>query len=122
MGEIVQINNNYYTSNFHLDIKTDSDFKVGSNFFSVNVVKDSTLDKSLQFEFPRRTRDGELFYVKNGELLIDKSLFKNIDKYITNKDCKIALAIWICRNHIFNDKISASSIIEVLNNLYSLEL
>lgn len=121
VGEVIQINKQYYTSNFHTDIKNDTDFKVGSNFFSVNVVKDSLVNKSLKFEFPRRSKDGELFYVQKGELIIDKTLFKNLNKYLS-KDSKIALAIWLCRNADFNEKISSSSILDKLNKRYSPEL
>ena len=59
VGEVVQINKEYYTSNFHTGIKTDSDFKVGSNFFSVNVIKNSLVNPSSQFVYPSRSKDGE---------------------------------------------------------------
>ena len=122
VGEIVKINNEYYTSNFHLDIKTDSDYKVGSNFFSVNVVKDSFVNPSLPLSFPRRSKDGELFYVKNGLLSTDNSLFKNLNKYLKSNDCKIALAIWLCRDVFFYEDISPSLMLKHLNELYSPEL
>ena len=122
VGEIVKINNEYYTSNFHLDIKTDSDYKVGSNFFSVNVVKDSLVNPSLPLSFPRRSKDGELFYVKNGLLSTDNSLFKNLNKYLKSNDCKIALAIWLCRDVFFYEDISPSLMLKHLNELYSPEL
>lgn len=41
VGEVVAINDNYYTANFFNALKEDADYKVGSNFFSVNVVKTS---------------------------------------------------------------------------------
>ena len=122
VGEIVKINNEYYTSNFHLDIKTDSDYKVGSNFFSVNVVKDSLVNPSLPLSFPRRSKDGELFYVKNGLLSTDNSLFKNLNKYLKSNNCKIALAIWLCRDVFFYEDISPSLMLKHLNELYSPEL
>ena len=122
VGEVVQINKEYYTSNFHTGIKTDSDFKVGSNFFSVNVIKNSLVNPSSQFVYPSRSKDGELFYVQNGKLSTDKSLFKNVNKYLTNKDSKIAFAIWLCRNVDFDEDISSSSILDKLNKRYSPEL
>lgn len=122
VGEVVKINNEYYTSNFHLDIKNDSDYKVGSNFFSVNVVKDSLVNTSLLLYFPRRSKDGELFKIQNGILSTESSLFENIGKYITSYECKIAFAIWLCRDIQFNDDISSSSILNHLNKLYSPEL
>ena len=122
VGEVVKINNEYYTSNFHLDIKNDSDYKVGSNFFSVNVVKDSLVNTSLLLNFPRRSKDGEVFKVQNGILLTENSLFKNIGKYITSYECQIAFAIWLCRDIQFQDEISSTSILNQLNKLYSPEL
>lgn len=122
VGEIVKINNEYYTSNFHLDIKNDSDYKVGSNFFSVNVVKDSLVNTSLLLNFPRRSKDGEVFKIQNGILSTENSLFKNIGKYITSYECKIAFAIWLCRDIQFQDEISSTSILNQLNKLYSPEL
>lgn len=122
VGEVVQINKEYYTSNFHTGIKTDSDFKVGSNFFSVNVIKNSLVNPSSQFVYPSRSKDGELFYVQNGKLSTDKSLFKNVNKYLTNKDSKIAFAVWLCRNAAFDEDISSSSILDKLNKRYSPEL
>lgn len=122
VGEVVKINEDCYTSNFHLSIKNDSDYKVGSNFFSVNVVKDSLVNPSLLLDFPRRSKDGELFNIQNGILSTNKSLFKNIDKYLKSNDCKIALAIWLCRDMPFDEEISSSSILKLLNELYSSEL
>ena len=74
VGEVVNIDKEYYTSNFHLDIKNDSDYKVGSNFFSVNVVKDSLVNPSLLLDFPRRSKDGELFNIQNGLLSTNQPL------------------------------------------------
>ena len=122
VGEIVKINNEWYTSNFHLDIKPDSDYKVGSNFLSVNVVKNSLINPSTLFYFPNRSKDIELFYVKNGLLSTENSLFKNLNNYLKGNDCKIAFAIWLCRDMFFNEDISPSLILKHLNELYSPEL
>lgn len=122
VGEVVKINKEYYTSNFHLDVKNDSDYKVGSNFFSVNVVKDSLVNPSLLLDFPRRSKDGELFKVQNGLLTTNKSFFKNLNKYLKSKECKIALAIWLCRDVSFNEDVSPSSILSYLTKIYSPEL
>ena len=119
VGEVVKIDKEYYTSNFHLDIKNDSDYKVGSNFFSVNVVKDSLVNPSLLLDFPRRSKDGELFNIQNGLLSTNQPLFKNLDKYLKSDECKIALAIWLCRDVSFNEDISSSSILKHLNEIYS---
>ena len=102
VGDVVSINGSYYTSNFFTDIKDEKDYKVGSNFFSVNVVKESIANPVVLHYFPRRTKDAALFNVQNGILSLNKALYKNIKKYITDKDCKIALAIWLCRKYDFS--------------------
>lgn len=123
VGDIVSIDGSYYTSNFFTDIKNEKDYKVGSNFFSVNVVKESIANPTVLHDFPRRTKDAALFNVQNGVLSINRAFYKNIKKYVTNKDCKIALAIWLCR--MYNFSVSKIGISEIKNNLskyYSTEL
>lgn len=120
VGDIVRIDGSYYTSNFFTDIKNEKDYKVGSNFFSVNVVKESIANPAVVHDFPRRTKDAALFNVQNGVLSINKAFYKNINKYITDKDCKIALAIWLCRMYDFSvSEIGASEIQAILSKYYS---
>lgn len=123
VGDIVSIDGSYYTSNFFTDIKDEKDYKVGSNFFSVNVVKESIANPTVLHDFPRRTKDAALFNVQNGVLSINRAFYKNIKKYVTGKDCKIALAIWLCR--MYNFSVSEIGISEIKSNLskyYSTEL
>lgn len=123
VGDVVSINGSYYTSNFFTDIKDEKDYKVGSNFFSVNVVKESIANPVVLHDFPRRTKDAALFNVQNGILSLNKALYKNIKKYITDKDCKIALAIWLCRKYDFSSfEIGFSEIKNNLAKYYSTEL
>lgn len=123
VGDIVRIDGSYYTSNFFTDIKNEKDYKVGSNFFSVNVVKESIANPAVVHDFPRRTKDAALFNVQNGVLSINKAFYKNINKYITDKDCKIALAIWLCRMYDFSvSEIGASEIQAILSKYYTTEL
>lgn len=123
VGDVVSINGSYYTSNFFTDIKDEKDYKVGSNFFSVNVVKESIANPVVLHYFPRRTKDAALFNVQNGILSLNKALYKNIKKYITDKDCKIALAIWLCRKYDFSSfEIGFSEIKNNLAKYYSTEL
>ena len=123
VGDIVSINGSYYTSNFFTDIKNERDYKVGSNFFSVNVVKESITNPTITHDFPRRTKDASLFKVQNGVLFSDKALYRNIRKYITSKECRVALAIWMCRKYNFNSSyISYSEIRNYLLSIYSTEL
>lgn len=123
VGDVVSIDGFYYTSNFFTEIKNERDYKVGSNFFSVNVVKESTTNPVVLHDFPRRTKDAALFNVQNGVLSIDRTLYKNIKKYIKDKECRIALAIWLCRKYNFS--VSEINISEIKNSLtrnYSVEL
>ena len=123
VGDIVSIDDSYYTSNFFTDIKNEKDYKVGSNFFSVNVVKESIANPAVLHDFPRRTKDAALFNVQNGILSINRAFYKNIKKYVTDKDCKIALAIWLCRMYNFSvSKIEISEIKSNLSKYYSTEL
>ncbi len=123
IGDIVSIDGSCYTSNFFTDIKDEKDYKVGSNFFSVNVVKESIANPVVLHDFPRRAKDAALFNVQNGILSINRALYKNIKKYITDKDCKIALAIWLCRKYVFSDsEIGISEIKSNLAKYYSAEL
>lgn len=123
VGDVVSIDGSYYTSNFFTDIKNERDYKVGSNFFSVNVVKESTTNPVVLHDFPRRTKDAALFNVQNGVLSINRTLYKNIKKYIKDKECRIALAIWLCRKYNFS--VSEINISEIKNSLtrnYSVEI
>lgn len=123
VGDIVSIDGFYYTSNFFTDIKNEKDYKVGSNFFSVNVVKESIANPAVLHDFPRRTKDAALFNVQNGVLSINSAFYKNIKKYVTDKDCKIALAIWLCRMYNFSvSEIGVSEIKSNLSKYYSTEL
>ena len=123
VGDIVSIDGSCYTSNFFTDIKDEKDYKVGSNFFSVNVVKESIANPVVIHDFPRRTKDAALFNVQNGVLSINRILYKNIKKYIKDKDCRIALAIWLCRKYNFSvSEIGLPEIKRYLAKYYSTEL
>lgn len=123
VGNVVSINGSCYTSNFFTDIKDEKDYKVGSNFFSVNVVKESIANPVVLHDFPRRTKDAALFNVQNGVLSINEPLYKNIKKYIKDKECRIALAIWLCRKYEFSvSEINRSEIKNCLAINYSISL
>lgn len=123
VGDVVSIDGSCYTSNFFTDIKDEKDYKVGSNFFSVNVVKESIANPVVLHDFPRRTKDAALFNVQNGVLSINETLYKNIKKYIKNKECRIALAIWLCRKYKFSiSEINRSEIKSCLAISYSTSL
>ena len=121
VGEIVKLSDSYYTSNFYTGLYTEQDYKVGSNFFSVNAVKDSLVNTTIIVDFPRRSKDGELFKIQNGVLLRDVSLFQHIDKYLPSVETRIAFALWIARNLEF-EEIDYQDLINVLKSRYSEEL
>lgn len=121
VGEIVKLSDSYYTSNFYTGLYTEQDYKVGSNFFSVNAVKDSLVNTTIIVDFPRRSKDGELFKIQNGVLLRDVSLFQHIEKYLPSVETRIAFALWIARNLEF-EEIEYQELINVLKSRYSEEL
>lgn len=96
VGTVVAISDNYYTVNFYNSFKQSSDFSIGSNFFSVNAVKGSTINPKLEFKFPKRG-NFPLFIIKNGELIEKQELLPNIDHYLHNLELKTAFTIWLAR-------------------------
>jgi len=121
VGEVVKLSDDTYTSNFHAGLYSEQDYKVGSNFFSVNAVKDSLVNPAITVDFPRRNKDGELFTIKDGVLLRDVKLFKHIDKYLLSNEAKIAFALWLIRDLMLND-IEYESVRKTLLKKYSEEL
>lgn len=122
VGDIVSINGPLYTSNFYTDLKSENDYKVGSNFFSVNVVKESLANPVKIYDFPRRSKDGELFQVRDGILSLHKPYLRNLRKYFSSNDIRIAFAIWLCRAHNFIKPIDYYGIRDFLYSKYSKEL
>lgn len=96
VGTVVAISDNYYTVNFYNSFKQSSDFSIGSNFFSVNAVKNSTINPKQEFEFPKRG-NYPLFIIKNGELIEKQEFLPNIDHYLHNLELKTAFTIWLAR-------------------------
>ena len=96
VGTVVAISDNYYTVNFYNSFKQSLDFSIGSNFFSVNAVKSSTINPKLEFKFPKRG-NFPLFIIKNGELIEKQELLPNIDHYLHNLELKTAFTIWLAR-------------------------
>ena len=85
VGRVVAVNENYST-NFAVPLKDNQDFAVGSNFFSVNVVKNSQLSPDKFFDFPKRT--SPLIKVKAEKLYYDKSLLTNLEQNTESKQMK----------------------------------
>lgn len=118
VGEVVAINDNYYTANFFNALKEDADYKVGSNFFSVNVVKTSIENSGKDYVFPKRG-NSPLFLVRNGELIIKEEYFDNIGSILSNSELRSAFAIWLVRKDNLNTSDVYASIMQILSDRYS---
>lgn len=121
VGNVVSVNNSYYTANFYNSIKDNADYAVGSNFFSVNVVKNSTENPSKKYEYPKRGNN-PVFYIKNGNLIWEKSLLKNLDSFLHNNLLKSSFAIWLLRNHAIDKENLIDSMVNVLKETYTSDL
>ena len=97
VGKVVSVNGNLYTTNFFYPLSDNSDYAVGSNFYSVNVVRESTTNGGEKLVFPRRGGK-PIMYVQSGVLYEDDELTKNIEIYISSADYRTALIIWLLRN------------------------
>lgn len=120
VGEVVAVNDSCYTANFYNAIKESSDYSVGSNFFSVNVVKSSLENTSKEYSFPRK--GNSLFLVQNGELIESVDYLSNIDFYLSDDLLKSAFAVWLTRNSQIDTANVYKSIRETLLEKYSSEL
>ncbi len=118
VGEVVAINDNYYSANFFNAIKDDADYKVGSNFFSVNVVKNSLENSSKDYVFPKRG-NSPLFLVRNGELILKDEYFDNISSILNSSDLCSAFCIWLVRNDNIDKSDTYGSIKQILSDRYS---
>lgn len=121
VGEVVAVNDNLYTANFYNSIKDDSDYKVGSNFFSVNVVKTSIENTGKTYDFPKRG-NSPLFQVRSGDLLLKSEYFNNIGTILFNRELCSAFAIWLVRNSDIETSDPYSSIRNILVEKYSEKL
>lgn len=109
VGNVVKVNNELYTSNFYYPLQnSNGDFNCGSNFYSVNVVRLSTENPNNTYEFPRRGKY-PLFEVKNGVLIRNAHLYKNLSHYLNNDPkMRVALVIWLMRDDFLeNDNIES---------------
>lgn len=96
VGRVVAVNERSYTSNFHTPLKSNADYAVGSNFYSVNVVRESTTNGGDELEFPRRGQT-PIMRVQSGKLYEDKSLLPNLKSFIFADEHKTALVLWLLR-------------------------
>lgn len=118
VGNVISVNKDLYTANFFNAIKDNTDYAVGSNFFSVNVVKNSFVNPNTEFTFPKRGNN-PLFIVKGGHLIEKKNLLRNLAEYLNTPDLRNAFAIWLIRFQQINKDDIFGSIIEALKHRYS---
>ncbi|WP_300915857.1 McrB family protein [Bacteroides acidifaciens] len=121
VGNVVAINKEYYTANFFNAIKDNPDYGVGSNFFSVNVVKNSVVNPSTEFTFPKRGNN-PLFTVKAAHLIERIDLLSNLKEYLRTSELRNAFAVWLVRFLPIKQDDIFESIINNLKARYSDEL
>lgn len=109
VGKVVAVDALHHTTNFYTPLAdSKGDYNVGSNFYSVNVVKDSLVAPSLSVVFPRRGGH-PLMDIRNGELIRNANYYPNIDYFIGNDySLKTALIVWLLRNSDYNYSNSTS--------------
>lgn len=121
VGNVVSVNNELYTANFFNAIKNNQDYAVGSNFFSVNVVRNSQESPNKEFTFPKRGNN-PLFVVRNGHLIERVEMHSNLRAFLHTPILRNAFAVWLVRfDKIEGDNIF-SSIINKLVERYSSSL
>ncbi len=98
VGKVVSICDSTYTTNFYFPLSNNADYAVGSNFYSVNVVRESTTNGGIQLVFPRRGGN-PIMIVQSGKLYEDSTLIKNLTAYISSPSHKTALVLWLLRSY-----------------------
>ena len=95
---IVALSDILYTANFYTSVPIhQGDCAVGSNFYSVNAVKNSLTNPTITINYPQRGNN-PLFNIQGGKLYQIESYKKNIDFYVSGNSHKFALILWILRN------------------------
>lgn len=116
VGKVVSVDGSIYTSNFHFPLSNNADYSVGSNFYSVNVVRESTTNGGQRLIFPRRGSN-PIMFVQSGKLYEDSKLFENIGAYIHESSHKAALVLWILRNVTLDESDIYTSAKNELNKI-----
>jgi hypothetical protein len=117
---IVNIVDDYYTTNFYTNIKELDDCGVGSNFYSAGVVNNSKQNKSYTYDYPTRGQY-PLFKVRSNKLIRDVSYFKNVNTYLKTQEIKCAFVIWGLRDW-YIDELSALPVKSRLQKMITEEL
>lgn len=123
VAHVVDLDGMSYTANFRKTINLhESDLcAVGSNFFSVNVVKDSLVDPKTIFSFPRRKKGNELLKIVNGTIAIHASGYDSFAHLFVGKsECAFSLCLWLVRDDSINEaKDISEAVLDVLRKRYS---
>lgn len=99
---IVALSDILYTANFYTSVPVhQGDCAVGSNFYSVNAVKNSLTNPTITINYPQRGNN-PLFNIQGGKLYQIESYKKNIDFYVSGNNHKFALILWILRNELLD--------------------
>lgn len=117
---LVNIKDDFYTTNFYTTIKSIDDCGVGSNFTSVGVINNSKHDPINTFEYPTRGQH-PLFNVRNAVGIRNVEYYPNINNYLHTKEFRSAFAIWILRNDELCD-LSVEEIKKALSAILTSEL
>ena len=97
VGIVVALEKNYYTTNFYVPItEHQGDFSVGSNFYSVGVVKNSLMNPAIRISYPQRG-SSPLFEIQDGKLYWKKEFLTNFNFYVPSDEFKCSLVLWLCR-------------------------
>ena len=105
--EIVNIEGNFYTTNFYTNIKELEDCGVGSNFYSAGVVNNSKQNKALTYDYPTRGQF-PLFKVKSNSLIREPSYLLNVRNYLKDQELRCAFVVWLLRNKVLDSLDSMS--------------
>lgn len=122
VGSIVSLNELSYTTNFYYPLKdSEGDYNCGSNFYSVNVVKESKANPIQIHDFPRRG-GYPLIKVQDGKLLKEDNYYKNLNHYLNEKSySRASLVVWLVRNILIANN-NYEGIKQAMLNRYSLSL
>lgn len=97
VNRIVALNDVLYTTNFYTSLAMhQGDCAVGSNFYSVNAVKNSLTNPSITIDYPQRGGN-PLFSIKGGKLFENESYKRNLNVFLPRNSYKFALILWILR-------------------------
>ena len=118
--QLVNVRDEYYTTNFYTTIKPLEDCGVGSNFTSAGVVNNSRQNTTQVYDYPTRGQY-PLFNVRNAVLIRNPSYYKNIKHYLSSETIRCAFIIWVLRNTYLSD-LSLETIKRKLSSMFTTEL